>query len=167
MQGKVLRTANDQVVVRTNDNKEVTLYTNPQTRYLFNNQAGRFSDLRVGSDITAVYNVQDNRYIANSFTWGAVGATTTTQPAPAVVQPAGQPVIVEGTVLRVVGKDQVVLRTADNKEVTVYVAPQTTYVINEQPAQFTDYTVGTPVRVEYDVRDNRWIARRFFGRPRR
>lgn len=160
---------NDQFIVRTPDNREVTFYTNPQTRYTINNNAGRYSDLRVGSTITTNYAVQGDRYYANAVTVGAV-TTTPNQAVEQPVQPAqpvGQATVVEGTVVRVVGQDQVVLRTADNKEVIVYVAPQTKYVINEQPAQFTQYQTGMPIRVEYDVRDRRNVARGIFGRPLR
>ena len=166
VQGQIIRMQNpDQFIVRTKDNKEVTLYANPRTRYTINNKAGRYSDLRVGTNINAVYGVQDDRYIVNSVNVGAPVRTTTTTET--VEQPAApaKATVVEGTVLRIVGKDQVIVRTADNKEVIIYVAPQTKYVVNEQPAQFTDFAVGAPVRVEYDVRERRNTAR-LFGRRR-
>jgi len=35
-----------------------------------------------------------------------------------------------------------------------------------QAATFTDLRAGTPIGVQYDTRDNRYMARRFFA-PRR
>ena len=60
--------------------------------------------------------------------------------------------------VRIVGKDQVVIRTGDNKEVTVYVEPQTKYVINEQPPRFADFQPGADIRVQYVERDRRPLA---------
>ena len=66
IQGQIIRTAPDQFVVRTRDNKEVVVYTNPQTRYLLNSRPVQFSDLRVGANINAGYVLEGNRYIASN-----------------------------------------------------------------------------------------------------
>jgi len=173
IQGQIIKMqAPDQFVVRTLDNKEYILYTNPQTRYLLNNKAAQYGDLRVGSNVTTVYGVRDNRNYVNTVTIGQAVPAPAPQPVPVPAQPApvqpapGQPTIVEGTVVRIVGQDQVILKTADNKEVTVYVMPQTKYLINEQPVQFSEFQAGTPVRVEYDAVGQRWNARRLLGRLR-
>src|SRR5688572_8204168 len=68
--------------------------------------------------------------------------------------------IVEGKVVKVVGKDQVVLRTTADKEVTVYATPQTIYQITETGGAFTDLKPDAQVAVWYDVRDDRWNATR-------
>jgi len=157
VQGKIVSIGDNQVMVRTNDNKDVTLYMTPQTRYTINNKAARFSDLRVGSVINTTYTPQGTRYMVNSL---AVGP-----PAPAAVPaPATQPTIVEGTVVKVVGNNQVIVKTPDNKEVVIYVNPQTQYLVKEQPVQFSTFTPGYPVRVEYDTVGNRFFGRRIFGR---
>ena len=70
---------------------------------------------------------------------------------------------VEGQIVRVIGQDRVVIRTADGKEVIVYVGPQTTYQLGPQPVTFTDLRPGTPIGVNSDVRDHRFQARRFFA----
>lgn len=44
-----------------------------------------------------------------------------------------------------------------------YVAPQTKYTINDQPAVFTDFRPGAPVGVDHDVRDRRFMARSIIG----
>ena len=67
-EGKIIRTGQDQFVIETRDNRQVTLYTNPQTRFTLNNKTGAFSDVRVGSMITTGYTVQGDRHIANTVT---------------------------------------------------------------------------------------------------
>jgi hypothetical protein len=74
--------------------------------------------------------------------------------------------VVQGTVVRVVGQDQVVLRTADGKEVIVYVTPQTAYQFTEQGGAFTDLRPGVDIGVNYDTRDRRFMARRIYRRNR-
>src|SRR5947209_14800002 len=65
IQGQIVRTGDNQFVVKTRDNKEVIFYTNPQTRYLMNDKAVRYSDLRVGANVTAAYPVEGTRSVAN------------------------------------------------------------------------------------------------------
>ena len=156
IRGKILKVqGSEQVVVRTADNKEVFLFVNPTTRYLINGKAGRFADLRVGLEVNAAYAERDSRYIVETFTVGT---------APEAQQlPAGEGTLVEGTVLRVVGEDQVIVRTPEKKEVIVYVGPQTKYLIEDQPARFIDFRTGSEVRIYYDVRDRRNMARSILG----
>jgi translation initiation factor IF-1 len=173
--GKIVRMeGNDKFVVRTDNNQEVTFVTNPQTRYLMKDRAARFSDLRVGADISAVYSPRDNVNYVNSVTIGdAVAAPVApAAPPPAAPPQAAQPVpaqptVMEGTIVRVVGRDQVVVRTADGKEVIVYVNPQTKLLLNDRPVEFTEFRAGAPIRVDYDVRNRRFEARRILGLPRR
>jgi hypothetical protein len=159
LSGRVVRTGNGQFIVQTRDNRQVTVYTNPQTRYLQNNRAVQYSDLRVGSNVNFGYATEGDRYIANNVT--LLPAEQAVEEVPA--QPA-QGTVVEGQIVRVIGQDQVVIRTSDGKEVIVYVTPQTTYQLNTpQAATFTDLRVGTPIGVNYDTRDNRFMARRVFA----
>jgi hypothetical protein len=72
----------------------------------------------------------------------------------------------EGRVMRMAG-DQVVLRTMDNKEVTVQVQPRTEYTFNDEPATFVDLMPGSSVRVEYEMHNNQSIARLVGIRERR
>src|SRR5687767_9376506 len=56
LRGKIVKVeAPDRFVVRTSDNKEVIVYTNPQTRYIIDGKAGRYADLRIGTEINTVY----------------------------------------------------------------------------------------------------------------
>jgi hypothetical protein len=160
IRGQVVRSGNGEFVVRGADNKEMTFRTNPQSRYYSNGKDGRFDDIRVGTSINAWYGpAENNQYYANTVEV-LPGDAATTQPAPA------NTTVYEGQVVRVIGTDQVVLRTADGKEVTVFVNPQTTYQLNEQPAAFNQFQAGVPVRIEYSLQNNRPIAHRIFGNRR-
>src|SRR5207248_9065576 len=117
--------------------------------------------LRVGTEITGVYLTQDNRNIVNTVT---VGPAATVEP---VTPPPAEGTVLQGSVVRVVGQDQVVIRTSDGKEVIVYVTPQTTYNFNDAPATFSAIQPGVPIRVDYELRDRRPYARGIFGVRRR
>jgi len=171
--GRIVRTGQDQFVVQGIDNKQYTFYTNPQTRYWMNNNPAQYSNLQVGSNVSTWYVPQGERYYVNRVNLLPAGATF---PAPeAAVEAAPQQVnpapgaatnVYQGEIVRVVGQDQVVIRTSDGKEVIVYVNPQTTYRLNEQPATITNLQPGVPVRVDYYMRDNRPYARGILGRRR-
>jgi hypothetical protein len=160
IRGQVIRSGKDGFVIRGSDNKDMTFRTNPDTRYYSNNKAGRFEDLRIGSNINAWYGPgQNDQYYANTVhVLPADGATTQV--------PADSNTFYEGQVVRVVGNDQVVLRTADGKEVTVSVNPQTTYRVNDQPATFNQLQAGLPIRVHYSMQNDRPIARGFISQRR-
>jgi len=171
LRGRVVRTGEGQFVVQTPDNRQVTVYTNQRTRYLQGNQPAQFSNLRVGSTVNFGYAMEGERYIADTVTLvPATGTTTTTTeqvPAAGVPAQPAQGTVVQGEIARVIGQDQVVIRTADGKEVIVYVNPQTTYQLNpQQPGRFTDLRPGAPVAVDYNAVNQRNTARRFFA-PRR
>jgi len=181
--GRIVRTAQDQFIVQGADNKEYTFYTNPQTRYWSNNNPIQYSNLQVGSSVSAWYVPQGNRYFVNRVNVlpaaGAVAApapeTTAVQPVQQPVQPVQQPAQVpapqanattyQGEVIRVSG-NQVIIKTADGKEVTVYTNPQTTYQLNEQPATFTQLQPGVPVTVPYYIQNGQPYARGILGRLR-
>jgi plastocyanin len=74
---------------------------------------------------------------------------------------------ISGEIVRVVGQDQVILRTAAGQETTVYVNPQTTLQLDNRAAVFTDLRAGNNISVQYDVRDNRNLARQITGVIRR
>jgi hypothetical protein len=157
LRGKIVRLkGSDQVVVTTTGGKEVTLYSSPTTRYVINGKPARFADLRVGVEIGAAYLERDNRFVVETFTVGAEPQTV----------PAGDATLLEGTVVRVIGEDQVVVRTPQKKEIIVYVGPQTKYLIDDQPAKFADFRTGAEVRIQYDVIDRRNHARSIIGQRR-
>jgi len=151
VRGKVMHIrAPDNFTVKTAEGSEVLLFATPQSRFMMNGQAVQFADLRIGSDVTATF-----RCVVDSVTLDA--SIPNTQPSSA------EGTVLEGVVVRTIGEDQVVVRTADQKEVTVYVVPQTTYTFNDQPARFADFRTGADVRVHYDLRDRRNVARSVTG----
>jgi len=160
IRGQVVRSGDGQFVVRGSDNKEWTFRTNPQTRYWHNQKEGRFDDIRAGATINAWYGPpQGADYYANTVQVLPADGASTTQTSP----PASNTVY-EGQVVRVIGNDQVVIRTSDNKEVTVYVTPQTTYRLEDQPATFQQFQPGVPIRVNYYMQGDRPHARGIIGR---
>lgn len=154
VRGKIVKVERDHLVLMTDKNKEVTLYTTPQARFTINGKAGRWADLRVGTEIQAAYTIREERHYIDTVTVGAV----TTEAPPAEGTP------LQGTVVRVIGDDQVIVKTQDNKEVIIYVQPQTKYLLDEQPARLTDLRTGSDIRIQYDERDRRRIARSIFWR---
>jgi hypothetical protein len=151
VQGKILRLdAPDRFVVQTSAGKEVILYTRKDTRYLINDKAARYSDLRVGADIRTAYIVDGDRYFVDTVTVGAP------------VAPADGTVL-EGTVVKVVGEDQIIVRNTAGKEIVVYVNPKTTYNFDDRPAKFVDVRPGVELRINYDERDRRFWARSVLG----
>jgi len=153
--GRVVRidAANNQIVAKSEDGKEVTLYVQKTGRFMRNGQAVRMADIQVGTIIEAQYLERDNH-------WWVDEVILVTD----VTDPAAQGTTVQGTVVRIVGTNQVIVRTSDNKEVTIELAPQTVYTLdNNQPGQLRDFQAGQNVRVQYDVRDRRSIASRIFG----
>jgi len=152
IQGKIVRTGTDQFIIQTRDNKQVTLFVNPQTKYVMRSKPALFTDLRVGAPVTVAYSTEGDRLIVT--TVNLVEEDVVPPPPPA------EGTVLEGEVVRVVGQDQVVLRAAGNKEVIVFVDPKTTYVLDNKPAQFVDVRPGARITVNYDLRDQKHFARR-------
>jgi preprotein translocase subunit YajC len=152
--GRVVKVdaATNQIVAKSQDGKEVTLYVQKTGRFLRNGQAVRMADIQVGTVIEAQYLERDNH-------WWVDEVLLVTD----VTDPAAQGTQVQGTVVRVVGTNQVIVRTNDNKEVTIELVPQTVYTFDNQPAQLRDIQAGQDIRIQYDVRDRRSIASRIFG----
>ena len=154
MSGKIVRADNGTVVVRTDAGKEITLNSAAQTRFMIDGRPARFADFRVGSTINAAYFMDRERMMLDTLVIGELPAA----PAPtAPVAPEGT--LVQGTVVRVIGNDQMVIKTADGKEVIVQVSPQTKYQLTTQGGAFADVTANMPVQVWYDVVDRRPLAR--------
>jgi len=68
LDGRVLRTGPDHFVIQSPNQGEVTIYTNPQTRFMLNNNPGAFTDIRVGSNVNFGYTMQGDRRFANTIT---------------------------------------------------------------------------------------------------
>jgi hypothetical protein len=153
--GRVVRidAANNQIVAKSQDGKEVTLYVQKTGRFMRNGQAVRMADIQVGTIIEAQYLERDNHWWVDE----VILVTDATDPAAQGTQ-------IQATVVRVVGTNQVKERTRDNQEVTIELVPQTVNTLdNNQPGQLRDVQAGQNVRILYDVRDRRSIASRIFG----
>jgi preprotein translocase subunit YajC len=155
IRGRIVKLqAPDQFVVRSAAGKEVVFFTSPQTRYTVDGRVVQFRDLRVGSEVNAEYALRDGRHIVSAVT---VGPAAVVEPS-AKSTPARDDTRVEGTVIRI-GEGVVVVKTNQNKEITINVDPKTRYVMGEEPARISDFRTGSDVRIEYDVRDRRPVAR--------
>jgi len=150
--------ATNQIVAKSQDGAQVTLFVQKNGRFLRNGQAIRFADLQVGTAIEAQYLERDGHWWVDEVT--VVTDTSANDP------PAGDGTQVQGVVVRVVGQNQVIIRTPDNKEMTIDLVPQTVYTFNNQPGQFRDIQPGQDVRVQYNTRERRSIASRIFGMRR-
>jgi len=161
IQGQIMRTAPDLFVVKTRDNKEFNVHINPQTKYLMDNKAILYSELRTGASITTTYVVQGDRYIANDVVVLPASAAAPARPAPVQPAPAQQVKVVplQGEVIRVIGTDQIVIRTPDNQEMTVWVSPETKWQLTAKGGQLTDLKPGATIGVQYDLQDKRHMAR--------
>jgi len=148
----------DQFVVRTRGNEQVTFHVRPQTRFMMHNKAVRLTDLRVGADVTVVAAPVLNEQVVIADTVTLVAE----EPAP-----PDEGTLIEGEIVRVVGEDQVIVRTAERKEVIVFVDPRTTFLLNDRPARFTDLRAGVNVHAHVNVRDGRHMAHRVIVQPRR
>jgi hypothetical protein len=164
LRGQVVSVGNGQFVVRGPNNQNMTFYTNQQTKYYTGSQAAQWSAIQPGATVNTWYApAQTGQTYVN--TVAVVPADA--QPAqPAQPAPAADANVYKGEVVRVVGQDQVVIRTTDGKEVSVYVNPQTTYQLNNQPATISQFQAGVPVEVNYTLRDGRPYARGILGRRR-
>jgi len=156
--GRVVRVdaANNQIVAKSQDGKEVTLFVQKNGRFLRNGQAVRMADIQVGTIIEAQYLERDNHWWVDE----VLIVTDTAEPTADGTQ-------LQGTVVRIVGNNQVIIRTKDNKEVTIDLVPQTVYTFDNQPGQFVDVQPGQDVRVQYNTQNRRSIASRIFGNRRK
>jgi len=136
----------DQFVVLTGNDKQVTYYTTPTTRYIVDSKPVKVTDFKEGSNVTVVYVADGDRYVVKHV---YVGDEPTEEAA----------TFYEGKVVKVVGENQVVIQTSDNKEIIVYVDPKTTYTFNDKPGVYTDIKPGTEIRVDYQLREKRPYAR--------
>ena len=156
LQGKIVKTTQDTVIVETSDRKQVTVYVNPQTKYMMNNKAVQLTDLRVGAQVTAGYVTEGDRFIANSITVGAEKEAPPDKSPPE--SPPEKATMLEGEIVGIEGKDQLIIKTSDGKEVTVFVDPKTRIALENKERKFTDLRKGTSIGVQYSERDKRFYA---------
>jgi hypothetical protein len=67
--------------------------------------------------------------------------------------------VVRGHIVRLHGPDRFVVRTPDRREVILHVNPQTRFLHNNRVARFEDLRVGAPIAADFDVVEDRHLAR--------
>jgi translation initiation factor IF-1 len=156
--GRVAKiTLPNQLVVKAADGKEAMFQIPQDARILVNNNQARLEDLKVGHEVQVSYVERDSHWFAQNVVVEQANAQAPNQnPQPNANE-------IQGSVVRIVGKEQVIVRTSDGKEVTVFVQPQSTYSINNQPVQLSDFQPGYPIRVQTETRDRRLFGRTFLG----
>jgi uncharacterized protein (TIGR03000 family) len=68
LEGRVIRTGPDHFVIESRDNRQVTVYTNAETRFLMNQNPAAFTDLRSGANISLNFTRQGDRHFATNVT---------------------------------------------------------------------------------------------------
>jgi translation initiation factor IF-1 len=153
LRGTVVRVeGQDRVVVKTSDNREIILISNPNTSYIVDGKAGRFTDLRTGATVSAAYTVNDGRYMVSSI---QVGDFAPAQPG---INPPAVGTNLRGTVVRVEGQDRIVVKTTDNREIILVSNPTTRYIVAGKAARFTDLRTGATISAAYTVDNGRYIV---------
>jgi hypothetical protein len=150
IKGHVVRVqGTDGFVVRTADKREVILHTHPKTKFLINEREARFADLREGVEIDALIEEEKERSLANS---------VTIIPAAEAAEAAEE--VVEGTVVRVnEANNEIVIRTAEKKEVVVLAEERTKFTIEDRAVKLTEFRPGMAVRANFVVKDKKNMAR--------
>jgi len=144
----------NQFVVRTADKREVILHTHPRTRFLLNDRAARFADLREKAEVVVLFDETEGRNVVSS-----VAIAGDEEPGTEVV---------EGEVIRVLEpQNQLVIRTAAGKEVILATHERTTFTLNERNARLVDFRPGTPVKVRFSVKDRKHMAHSVMAMPKR
>jgi hypothetical protein len=148
----------NQFVVRTADKREVILHTNDQTRFLLNNRAVRFADLRDGAEINAVFDVVEDRNLTNSVIITSSGA---------VEQVPVDVTEVEGTIVEVKEPDRLVVRTSRGEEVILVTDVRTTFALNDRAVRLADFRPGMAIRAKFDVKNRKNVVRSVVNMPKR
>lgn len=148
VQGQVVQVSPGEFVIKTKDDRRIIVAIGPQTKFLMNDRVVQASDLRVGTDVSITLVPPSEKEVAQ----------TVTLFGPPAAVPANEQVI-EGVIVRTVGTDQVLVRTADGREVTVFVDPATRYMFENRVGAYTDLRAGANIRVNANVHEGRHMAR--------
>jgi len=151
--GRVTAKTAETITVKSETGKEMVFNTNAQSQYKLGTKAITVNDIKVGAIVEVRFVERDSHTWVQELIINDVSTGNTDQPGEEM----------KGVVVRVIGQNQIVVRTADNKEVIVDVVPQTVYKFNDQPARLADFPAGSDVRVQYNVLDRRPVARGIFG----
>jgi len=157
--GKIFRVDKDRVVVHTNGGGELVLNVDPETKFLQRDAAAARALMVHGASITAVYARRGDRFVITSLD---VGGDEAPPVRPLVVAPATAGPY-ESEIVRVVGPDQIVVRSPAGVEFPLYVTSETRYLVGDTTAAFGDFGPGMRIRVEDELRADRHFAQRIVG----
>jgi len=155
LQGQIIRKDAGQIVVRTADREDVIVHLRPQARFLHKDRVVQLADVRVGVPIAVEVMSEGDRLFADTVTLVEEAA------------PPAEETLIEGEIVRVVGEDQVVVRTLERKEVIVFVDPRTTFLLQDRPGRFVDLRPGANIRAHVNFHDGKHMAHRIVVPPRR
>src|SRR5437870_13633767 len=68
LQGKIVKTSPDLLVVETKDNKEVKVKVHPKTRFLLKDRPVTIEEIKVGTPINITYVTEADVFVANTVT---------------------------------------------------------------------------------------------------
>lgn len=112
VRGKVVRVSGDSFVIQAEGGKQMTLYSGPKSVYRFRDRDGRFSDIRSGMSIRAIYGVTDERNVVSS-----VSLDDAERDAPAAQENAN----LRGRITKAsADPNHLVIQTSDGKEIILY-----------------------------------------------
>jgi hypothetical protein len=145
--GRVVRVERPEgrFTVRTADGKELEFHVDRMSRVRIGDREGKLGDLRVGSDVTVRYDVDDGRNYVNS-----VAAVVAAAPAKEV--PTVRTVTARGKVVRVQRNPDVVLLDTADGELALPTSARTLIRVGDKDVRLADLTPGTTVSVTYELR---------------
>jgi translation initiation factor IF-1 len=164
VQGKVVKTGKDTIILETPEKKQVTLYVGDQTKYTMNNKAVQLNDVRVGATISAGYVTDGDRWMANTVVVGVDQDRDRDRSAPPDKgsdkgsEKPERGTMLEGEIIGIEGEDQLIIKTPDGKEVTVFVDPKTRIMLANKERKFSDLKKGGHIGVEYNEREKKYYA---------
>jgi hypothetical protein len=151
--GRVTAKTAETIIVKNQTGKEMVFKVNNQATFKQGTKAVALNDIKVGATVEVRFVERDSHAWVQELIIDDVSAGAADEPGEEV----------KGVIVRFVGQNQVIVKTTDNKEVTVDLVPQTVYKFNDQPARIADFPAGADVRIMYNVRDRRPIARSILG----
>ena len=149
---------------------------NPLQVYIRTTEGKEFAlDLDSDREVTLTYEFRNGKYFVTNLdvafgsrrAYSEPGQAGQTLESRTTTEVRTTPTILDGQIVRIEGTDQVVLKTNDGREIILNTQPQTVFRFNEQPARFSQFQSGMPVRVEVDERGGRRLMRGLFGGERR
>lgn len=142
--GRVTKiTSSEQFVAKASTGETIEFAMQPTSRLMLGDKEVAFDLLKVGSEVNVVYTeTKDNRIVDTVVL---------------IPNPTDGPVLKEisGEVVRTIGNEEIVLRTADKEIVTIIVGTGTQYSAENRPSRFLDLVPSQTIRVRTEVENRR------------